>query len=475
MANTGFKGIDVRQTANQLIFDGFLQDSSGALVTSGTTTVKLYEVQSDATIKSYDFNDNTFKTTALTTPTLALTHRTGNNATTNTGYWSAALSTLTGFTTGGIYLALVNNSSASPTDQLRKFQFGSAEGDILSEIRTGTLQAATSASVTLDANASSVTDFYRDSVIVITGGTGVGQARVINQYNGSTKIAVIFRAFYTTPDNTSKFSIIPLDAPAVGSSGGQVFVGNPTTTIRSSTCQNGGTSNTAVLDAAASSTNNIYVGNLLQIAAGSGAGQSRTIVAYNGTTKVATVDRNWITIPDNTSPFLILASLVPTNFSDQGVAQAGAATTITLASTASSTNSIYVGSIINILSGTGSGQTKEITAYVGATKVVTVDSAWSVNPDSTSAYAVIPTSSGTGSAPPSITATDILYTPLTETYAADGSTFTVAQALYEICQLLEERNLSGTTMTVKKRDGSSTAMTFTLNSAATPTTQTRAS
>ncbi len=274
--------------------------------------------------------------------------------------------------------------------------FGATGGLWAGVIRSGTLQAATSTTATLDASASAVTDFYRDAVLVITGGTGAGQARVINSYNGVTKIATLFRVFYTTPDNTSTFSILPLDDPSVTASGGQVSVGNPSTTIRASTCQLGGTANTAKLDAAASATNNLYVGNLLQITGGSGAGQSRTIVAYNGTTKIATVDRNWITIPDNTSPFSILASLVPTTFSDQGVAQAGGATTITLASTASTTDSLYAGSVVSILSGTGSGQTREITAYVGATRVATVNSAWSVNPDATSAYAVIPTSSGTG-------------------------------------------------------------------------------
>ena len=64
-------------------------------------------------------------------------------------------------------------------------------------------------------------------------------------------------------------------------------------------------------------------------------------------------------------------------------------------------------------------------------------------------------------------------TALTEAYAADGAAFTGAQAMYEICQLLEERTLSGTTMTVKKRDGSTTAFTLTINSATAPTTQTR--
>src|ERR1017187_9746481 len=95
------KGLDVRQTGTSIVFRAFLQTSAGALLGTGTTVLSIQELQSDGTIKSYDFNDNTFKTTALTTPTLAMTHRPSNNATTTTGFWTAALATLTGFTVGG--------------------------------------------------------------------------------------------------------------------------------------------------------------------------------------------------------------------------------------------------------------------------------------------------------------------------------------------------------------------------------------
>lgn len=124
-----WNGIDVRHSGDRIVFRALLQDSTGAIVTTGTTTVRLYEVQSDATLKSYDFNDNTFKTTALTTETLALTHRAGNNATTNTGLWTAALTTVSGFTAGNLYIAQVSNSGASPAIQAREFQYGGAEGD----------------------------------------------------------------------------------------------------------------------------------------------------------------------------------------------------------------------------------------------------------------------------------------------------------------------------------------------------------
>ena len=62
---------------------------------------------------------------------------------------------------------------------------------------------------------------------------------------------------------------------------------------------------------------------------------------------------------------------------------------------------------------------------------------------------------------------------MTEAYAADGAAATPAQALYEILAFLEERTISGTTITCKKRDGSTTALTLTMNSATQPTSTTR--
>lgn len=63
---------------------------------------------------------------------------------------------------------------------------------------------------------------------------------------------------------------------------------------------------------------------------------------------------------------------------------------------------------------------------------------------------------------------------LTEAYAADGATFTGAQALYMLWSLLAEKSVSSTTVTCKKLDGSTTSMTLTLDSASAPTSITRA-
>lgn len=63
---------------------------------------------------------------------------------------------------------------------------------------------------------------------------------------------------------------------------------------------------------------------------------------------------------------------------------------------------------------------------------------------------------------------------VTESYAADGSAPTPIQALMLIQQILSESSVASTTLTVKKIDGSTSAATFTINSATAPTSITRA-
>lgn len=70
---------------------------------------------------------------------------------------------------------------------------------------------------------------------------------------------------------------------------------------------------------------------------------------------------------------------------------------------------------------------------------------------------------------------EILDDLLADSVPADGSLPTVRQAIYMILQFLLERSVSGTTLTVKKVDGSTSLMTFTLNDASEPTSITRSS
>lgn len=77
-----------------------------------------------------------------------------------------------------------------------------------------------------------------------------------------------------------------------------------------------------------------------------------------------------------------------------GTAQAGGASTMTLAADANGFDDTYNGSVVVITGGTGAGQVRVIADYVGSTKVATVDSAWTVQPDSTSVYDVCGGASG---------------------------------------------------------------------------------
>ncbi len=261
--------------------------------------------------------------------------------------------------------------------------------EVVNVVRANTAQSGNAATIKLDASASATNSLYVGMQILLTGGTGAGQCRTIVSYTGASKSANLDRNWTTAPDSTTTFAIIGTDSPVLNSNLA-VTASVPVVVIRSGTAQ-AGSANGITLDSGASATNNLYTEDLLTITGGTGVGQSRTIVNYVGSTKVATVDSNWVTAPDNTSTFSIYASTTASQFSAQGITISSTNNTIVLDANASSVNSVYNGSIITILSGTDAGDTREITGYVGSTKTATVNANWSVNPDTTSAYAVIPT------------------------------------------------------------------------------------
>lgn len=122
-------GILVRKSSDPLVLRRLQVDALGAIVSTGTTTVQLFEVQADGTLKSFDFNDNTFKATALTTATANMTHRTGNNSTFASGIWTYVVSTTTGFTVGKTYLSYTTSATSIPILDVVEFQYGGQDGD----------------------------------------------------------------------------------------------------------------------------------------------------------------------------------------------------------------------------------------------------------------------------------------------------------------------------------------------------------
>jgi hypothetical protein len=73
-----------------------------------------------------------------------------------------------------------------------------------------------------------------------------------------------------------------------------------------------------------------------------------------------------------------------------------------------------------------------------------------------------------------ITVSDVLTTQMTESYAADGTAPTLAQAIFLSMQNLQDFSFAGTTQTVRRIDGATTAATYTLDDATAPTSKTRA-
>ncbi len=74
----------------------------------------------------------------------------------------------------------------------------------------------------------------------------------------------------------------------------------------------------------------------------------------------------------------------------KSTATAGGASTVTLDANASATDNWYNNCIAMIVSGTGAGQFRIITGYVGSTKVATVHSSWNTNPAASSVIVILP-------------------------------------------------------------------------------------
>lgn len=313
--------------------------------------------------------------------------------------------------------------------------------DMFGEVRRNTAAAGAAGTITLDASASAVDDFYNGSYLLLASGTGAGQVRTIIDYVGATKVATIAPNWSTNPDATSVFVVLG----GGGSVNVQAWRGSEVSVVsiagvpavdmtrydgaaisqleadmgelRRSTAA-AGAATTITLDASASAVDDFYNGALIILVSGTGAGQFRTIADYVGATKVATVP-TWSTNPDATSVFIIRAATQPSvtlaagavnaaaiadgaiDFASlatdlttalgivrRGTAQAGAATTITLDASASAVDDFYNGFSILLVSGTGALQERTITDYVGATKIATVDVAWVTNPGVTSVFLI---------------------------------------------------------------------------------------
>lgn len=286
---------------------------------------------------------------------------------------------------------------------------------------------------------------------------------------------------------------------------------------RQFTAQAGGSAS-VTLDASASATSSYYNGWAVYPISGTGAGQAPMVITgYNGSTKVATLARQWITTTDNTTVFRMWPTAVSVEAWKLGVVPTPGFTGVpsvdvlrwntTAVSTPSTAgipevnvknvNNVSTSSVTTVsshlgTSGANTPQTGDAYARLGSPAGASVSAdiaakATQVSVDDIPTNAELATALGTAddavlaaiaalnNLSSSQAFTSVLRTQLTESYAADGVAPTVEQVLFLIQQSLHEFSISGTTRTVKKLDGLTTAATFTLDDDTAPTSTTRAS
>jgi hypothetical protein len=317
--------------------------------------------------------------------------------------------------------------NAARASYLAAGSFGQSVGGQISQ--SGTAQAGTTSSITLASGAeSSTNNLYRYHQVEIVGGTGAGQASYITTYTAASRVAAVDPAFAVAPDSTSIYVLrkVGLDAATPAIVADAVW-----DEARSGHATAGSFGEYVYGDVVRISSDATAADNAEAFFDGTGyAGTGNVIPTVTTVTNQVTANVTAIS-GDTTAADNLEAAADGTGYNLGGGAVVAASVT-----------------------GNVGGSVGSVTGAVGSVTTVSDKTGYTL----------------------SNAGIDALYTrALTESYAADGAAPTVAQALCFIQQALTEFAISGTSLVVKKLDGSTTAATMTLNDATTPTSITRAS
>lgn len=284
-------------------------------------------------------------------------------------------------------------------------------------IDSGTAQAGSSTTITLDPAANANNGFYDHVFIVIDGGTGVGQVKAIESYNGTTKVATITSGnnWIITPDNTSTYVLLPYSAVHVGvltataltsitgdidtnstqlslilsdTADMQPKIGTPATSISADIAAlnnfdpvNDVVANVTLVDTTTTNTD-MRGSDTAPDNAGIADIQSRIPSALVG----GRIDSNASAIDGNATSAanlkLSALGIVP------GLCEGTPTTTVIQTDLAKTTNDTYVGRVIIFTSGNSSDEATDITAYDGTTGAVTV-TALAVAPASGDSFVIV--------------------------------------------------------------------------------------
>ena len=381
---------------------------------------------------------------------------------------------------------------------------GSGTG--LSALASGTAQAGAATTITLASGATATTDIYKGARIATTGGTGAGQSRMITTYNGTTKVATIDPAWVTNPDATTAYEIQAADAQvqmwdhaSADAADVALSAASDLTTVKTDTA--------AILIDTADMQPKLGA-PAVDISADIAAVKAQTVAIEADTTGLAGAAMRGT---DNA----MLAASAPANFGSLSITAGGlvditqaaadkiwSSTTRTL-SAFSTALAVSIWDVLETAIATASSIGLKAKTNLDAT--VSTRSTFNPATDTVANVTTVANMRGTDSAAlaadytaaravkidnldAAISTRSTLDTATvkaqvdqalagdaqTESYAAKGSQATIVQLLYMLLSALGDYGVAGTTITTRKLDGTTTAMTFTTDDVTSPTSRARA-
>lgn len=240
---------------------------------------------------------------------------------------------------------------------------------VLPIVFTGTASAGAASTLTLATDVPPVLDLLKGCILRTTGGTGGGgtggannQARVITAFT-TGRVATVEPNWETTPDATTTYDVLLTESALLRYADVRLFASQ------------------ASVDAIQADTDDL---------------QTRVPAALVGGRMDSNVGGMAANVITTTS--IANAALTNAKFNNDlgqlknmvtATAGGGSASTLQGAGTESSTDNLYTGALIAIITGTGAGQAPRlITAYNGTTKVFTVTPDWVVIPSVDSLFVV---------------------------------------------------------------------------------------
>jgi hypothetical protein len=166
----------------------------------------------------------------------------------------------------------------------------------------------------------------------------------------------------------------------------------------------------------------------------------------------------------------LMDTLRKANYITEGaVAAGGTPTTTVFRTNLTEPTGTFDNQTLLFITGTLAGESKPVQAYSATNGQITLGDALTATPTAADEFVILPDHVH----PLGEIATAVYTGQMSESYRAAGVAPTLAQTLFELIAQMGDSAISGTTKTLKKIDGT-TAKTFTLDSATTPTSITEA-